>query len=105
MSRVYARKVDTNHANVRNALRKVGATVLDTASLGDGAPDLIVGWQRRTLAIEVKWRRPTSEGGSHGETAGQKRRREAWRGDSWLVVTNPEDAVLKLVQAVTAARD
>lgn len=103
MSR-YARRVDTTHAPVRDALRKVGATVLDTSRLGDSAPDLIVGWQGRTLAVEVKWNRPTNEGGRHGETFGQKKCRESWRGDVWLIVMDPEDAVLKLVQAVTTAR-
>lgn len=101
MSRYYARRVDTTHAPVRKAYERVGATVIDTSRLGGDAPDLIVGWRGRTLAVEVKWKRPTREGGRHGETEGQKKRREAWRGDTWLVVTNPEEAVLKLVQAVT----
>ena len=96
MSRFYARKVDTNHADVRDAIRKVGASVLDTSKLGQDAPDMLVGWQGRTVAFEVKF-------GKRKETQGQKKRREAWRGDAWLVVTNPEDAVLQLVRAVTRA--
>lgn len=50
----YAAKVDSTHAEVRDALRQAGATVKDTARVGDGFPDLLVNWRGRVLFIEVK---------------------------------------------------
>lgn len=97
MSRYFARKVDTTHGPVRSAFREVGATVIDTFRVGDDAPDMLVGWRGLTVAVEVKT-------GKKRETKGQQERREAWRGGPWLVVTTPDDAVFKLVQAVTAGR-
>ena len=37
-----AAKTDTHHAEIRDALRKLGYTVIDTARMGDGFPDLVV---------------------------------------------------------------
>lgn len=46
---------DRNHAEIRDALRKIpGVSVADTASLGDGFPDLVVGYMRRNFTLEVK---------------------------------------------------
>jgi Holliday junction resolvase len=101
VSRHYARRVDTTHGPIRDALRQVGATVLDTSRLGDGAPDLLVGWRGRTVAVECKTNRSTKEGGRRGETEEQRKLREGWRGDAWIVVRSPDEAVLALVQAVT----
>jgi hypothetical protein len=36
----YARKVDRNHGEIRDGLRKLGWTVHDLSSAGDGVPDL-----------------------------------------------------------------
>jgi len=38
----YARKVDTNHAEIRDGLRAAGYQVVDTSKFGAGFPDLIV---------------------------------------------------------------
>lgn len=38
----YARKVDANHAAVRDGLRALGWTVHDLAKAGEGVPDLAV---------------------------------------------------------------
>jgi hypothetical protein len=37
-----ARRTDGNHAEIRDALRGVGASVYDTHDLGHGFPDLLV---------------------------------------------------------------
>lgn len=49
-----AAKVDANHAAVREAFRRHGCTVLDTFTLGNGAPDMVVARNRRTWMVEVK---------------------------------------------------
>lgn len=38
----YAKKVDGNHSEIRNGLRKLGWTVRDYSAQGDGVPDLCV---------------------------------------------------------------
>lgn len=38
-----AAKTDTNHAAVRDDLRRMGYSVADTAGMGDDFPDLVVG--------------------------------------------------------------
>jgi len=38
----YARKVDTNHAEIRDGLRAAGYKAIDASKWGDGFPDLIV---------------------------------------------------------------
>ncbi len=47
-------KRDANHAAIRDALRQAGASVFDTADLGGGFPDLVVGWRGVNLLLEVK---------------------------------------------------
>ena len=50
----YARKVDRNHGDVREALRKAGWLVVDTARVGSGFPDLIACKGTRIEFCEVK---------------------------------------------------
>lgn len=47
-------KKDDNHREVVAALRKFGAFVQDTASLGQGVPDLFVAHNGDTAFFEVK---------------------------------------------------
>lgn len=49
----YAR-IDTNHKEIVEALRKAGATVVSLASMKHGCPDLLVGYDNETLLMEIK---------------------------------------------------
>jgi len=49
-----AARRDANHAEVVEALLGIGAVVLDNGSVGDGNPDLWVGFRGNWTAIEVK---------------------------------------------------
>ena len=49
-----AARVDANQAQVVKALRNAGATVQPLHLVGQGCPDLLVGWQGMNLLIEVK---------------------------------------------------
>lgn len=49
-----AKKIDKNHGEIVNALRKAGATVQSLAGVGDGCPDLLVGYRGVNYLIEVK---------------------------------------------------
>ena len=51
----YARRVDRNHAEIRDAIRKAGYYTFDTHALGCGFPDLLaVNKRGRVVLFEVK---------------------------------------------------
>jgi hypothetical protein len=45
---------DANQGDIVQALRKVGAVVVLLTVLGDGIPDLLVGFRGETFLLEVK---------------------------------------------------
>ena len=47
-------RVDENHAAIVDLLREFGCSVISTAGVGDGFPDLVVGFQGVTHLIEIK---------------------------------------------------
>jgi len=47
-------KRDSNHAEIRDGLRQLGAIVWDTADLGGGVLDLVVFWRGMGIPVEVK---------------------------------------------------
>ena len=47
-------RTDSNHAEIVEALRRAGCTVQSLAAIGDGTPDLLVGYGGRNLLVEVK---------------------------------------------------
>jgi Holliday junction resolvase len=47
-------RVDSNHAEVVEFLRKQGAIVRSLANLGGGVPDLLVSYNKILFLIEVK---------------------------------------------------
>jgi hypothetical protein len=50
----YARKVDDNHAELVRLWRNMGAVVLPLASVGDGVPDVLVGFRQKWTPVEIK---------------------------------------------------
>lgn len=49
-----AANIDRTHADIVNALRGRGCSVLSLAALGKGVPDLLVSWCGDTMLVEVK---------------------------------------------------
>ena len=49
-----AAKVDDNQAEIVAALRRLDATVQPLHAVGEGCPDLLVGWRGRNILLEVK---------------------------------------------------
>lgn len=49
-----AARQDSNHGAVVEGLRAVGAHVTDTSGVGDGFPDIVVGYRGRWFVIEIK---------------------------------------------------
>jgi len=51
----YAKRTDKNQQEIVDALRKHGAVVVDCSKIGQGFPDLVVGYQNKhTILMEVK---------------------------------------------------
>lgn len=49
-----AAKVDANQTEIVQALRQIGAVVQSLAAVGNGCPDLLVGYRNRLFLLEVK---------------------------------------------------
>jgi Holliday junction resolvase len=49
-----AARIDLNHGEVVDALRKVGVSVVSLASVGNGIPDLLAAKNDKVWLIEVK---------------------------------------------------
>jgi len=80
-----AAKVDGNHAAIVAGLRAIGATVHSTAALGDGFPDLAVGFRGATYLLEVKQPRKSA-----ALTPAERAFILAWRGQVAVVTTLDE---------------
>jgi hypothetical protein len=79
-------KADDNQKQIVSALRKIGASVQILGKVGDGCPDLIVGYNRKTLLLEVK--------SEHGRlTYEQERWWSNWNGSIPVVVRTQEQAI------------
>lgn len=89
-----AAKIDANQTQVVEALRAAGATVQSLAAVGQGVPDLLVGFQNKTLLMEVKdGRKPPSQ---RQLTEDQLKWHGAWRGGPVAIVDGP-DAALRML--------
>jgi len=50
----FARRVDSNHAELKAAFERMGCSVLDLFRVGDGCPDLAVSLHGLTEFVEIK---------------------------------------------------
>lgn len=85
-----AAKVDANQAEIVAALRAVGATVQPLHAVGQGCPDLLVGYRGINFLLEVKdGEKPPS---ARKLTPDQVSWHDTWRG-TVHVVMNPKIAL------------
>lgn len=85
-----AAKIDENQNEIVKALRAVGASVQTLAAVGKGVPDLLVGYQGKTILIEVKdGKKPPSE---RRLTEDQIKWHGSWNGGPVAIVTDVEGA-------------
>ena len=89
-----AAKIDANHEQVVSALRAAGASVQSLAGVGKGVPDLLVGFQGKTLLMEVKDGRKTPS--ERRLTEDQVRWHGAWSGGP-LAIVDGVDAALRML--------
>lgn len=83
------RRPDANQGSIILALRRCGATVLDLSSVGDGCPDLLIGYHGMDRLLEVKTAAGTT-------SAGQSAFARTWRGWPVSVVRSEAEAMLAI---------
>jgi Holliday junction resolvase len=81
-------KVDANHAEIVKALRKAGCSVLSLAAIGDGAPDVLVGYKGKNVLFEIK----RAKGKLNDQ---QQEFKREWRGEL-CVVRSVDEALMVL---------
>jgi Holliday junction resolvase len=87
--RKYARK-DSNHKEIIQVFRDLGATVFDTASQGSGFPDCVIGFRNVNVLVEIKdGSLPPSK---RKLTPDELKFHETWRGKV-VVINNVEEAI------------
>jgi Holliday junction resolvase len=86
-----ASRVDANQDQIVNVLRAYGATVQSLATVGNGCPDLLVGYQGKTLLMEIKDgnKMPSKKKLNDLQTNWHAN----WRGGALALVDNPESAI------------
>jgi Holliday junction resolvase len=89
-----AARIDANHEQVVSALRAAGASVQSLAGVGKGVPDLLVGFQGKTLLMEIKDGRKTPSERRLSED--QVRWHGAWNGGP-LAIVDGVDAALRML--------
>jgi len=92
-----AARIDANQNRIVDALRYAGATVQSLAAVGNGVPDLLIGFNGVTVLMEVKdGSKPPSE---RSLTPLQLDWHSKWNGGTLCVVTDVESAlrVLKVI--------
>lgn len=88
-----AARIDGNQTKIIQALRNAGASVQPLHTVGEGCPDLLVGWDGRNMLIEVKDGRRCAS--ARKLTARQLEWHEKW-GGAVVVVTSENDALALL---------
>lgn len=79
------------------ALRQLGCTVQDLASVGGGCPDILVGFRGRNLCLEIKdGSKPPS---ARTLTPEQRVWHHEWRGQV-LVVESEEQAISAVTKVI-----
>lgn len=88
-----AAKVDANQAQIVSALQAAGASVQSLAALGDGVPDLLVGFRSQNWLLEIKdGSKPPS---ARELTGDQIRWHIGWRGHA-MVVNSVDEALIAI---------
>ena len=78
-----AAKIDANQTAIVDALRTIGATVQSLAPVGNGCPDLLVGFRGQNYLLEVK---DGAKSPSKRRLTGDQRRwHDDWRGQVAIV--------------------
>lgn len=89
----YAKKIDKNQPVIVEALRKLGATVQPMHTMGEGFPDLLVGFNGKDYKIEIK--NPEIYGKPSDK---QIKWASDWTGSPTYIVWTVDEAVRLLIE-------
>jgi hypothetical protein len=93
----YAKRVDSNQSEIINAFIALGASVLNLSRVGQGCPDLLIGYKgKHSILVEVKAneRKPYTEP--------QVKFMQEWRGGPVSRVDSV-DAAIRLIKMLDMA--
>ena len=93
-----AAKIDANQMQIVQALRSAGATVQSLASVGKGVPDLLIGFQGKTVLLEIKDGAKVQS--KQKLTPDQIDWHANWRGGT-LATVDSIDAALRVLKVMT----
>jgi len=89
-------RTDANQARIVEALRRLGASVSVTSGIGNGFPDLLVGYRGRTTLLEIKdGEKPPSE---RKLTEAEAYFLGNWKGGPAVVVENEREAITAVLK-------
>ena len=97
-----ASRVDANQSAIVKALREIGATVQVLSAVGQGCPDLAVGYHGVNVLLEAKDGSKTP--GNRVLTADEAKWHKTWGGQV-AVVLSPEDAQRVVIRVAMEAQD
>jgi Holliday junction resolvase len=89
----YAKRVDLNHQEIVKTLRWLGATVFDASRMGQGFPDLVVGYNHQTVLVEIK------SGEQKKFTQAQLKFMADWKGSA-VTRINDVDGAIRLIKVL-----
>jgi len=97
-----AARKDDNHNEIVRALISVGAIVIDLSGIGDGVPDILVGFRGQTLLLEIKdgSRSPSKR----KLTEAQLKFHGNWTGGPLAIVDSVE-AALRMIGVINGNRN
>lgn len=96
--RGFNRRTDVNHVAIKLAFSHLGCSVADARLMGQGFPDLVIGYRGQNLLVEVKKPRgPRAKADDRKDT--QKDFAATWKGQAPAIVRTIDD-VQKLVSEI-----
>ena len=91
VARMRAARTDANQNDIVDALRKIGAFVWITSSLGNGGPDIVIGYRGKTYLVELKDGEKSAS--RTALTPAECDFHAAWRGGPLLIWYSVDDAL------------
>lgn len=96
------RRTDDNQRTIIAALRAVGASVQSLVSVGNGVPDLLVGYRRLLYLLEVK--NPEQDANKQRLTPLEASWHSTWAGPPVTVVRTVDEALAAIGAPVGSLR-
>jgi len=85
-------RIDDTQREIVNALRQIGASVQSLADVGQGCPDLLVGYRGRNILLELKGKASLKKNPPNGLTEAQRKWHVLWEG-MCFIASDAEEAI------------